>query len=495
MSEKQARRSPAPETPAFRDVLEQVGNTKEVRQLASALLPELIRLWAISGTGAGLAKNTFRKRLARVAGSSIKSALLDEKGLAQAPSLPSLAGDPEFARQASAQAGEMLNKLLTLLVNATAEIDGLDTAAKKELIQTIARDMSSGKSAQLITFCCRAINDIHKNEPEFLARVLTPEFEQWIKNLDFGELKELLDSASPGISALARMINVTMWNYPAKVISTLALVPSIVNIAIDSLAQVAGTFNEKGSPDLIADVILSVLREIDAPAIGRLFNEAAEMTRRLHVGSALIGEPGSPQMPKDVMVLLEAIIKAANGEVLWKARTALAELKEQAGCALTDVIAAHPDILAGGIAAKASVHNARIRSLSHRLSVLKRLGPEEINSALGQALANLDIQEGVNIINAAVMLANRLLEERPEEIKDKAAALIDALDTYEVSVFMEKTGEIIGSALRPLARAIVPQLSRGFFSSLAAADDEFEDTAETARQLLTSLLKDGEGNR
>lgn len=495
MSEQQENRSSSPgttESPAFREVLEQVSNTREMRQLAGNLIPELIRLWAVSGTSAGMARSAFRKSVASAAGSSIKNALLDDRGLAEAPGLHTLAGDSGFTHKASAQAGEMVKGALDVLVKAAGQISGLDATVKKDLIKTVIRDLSTGQSAALITVCCRVINDIHRDEPEFLARVLAPEFEKWLKNLDFGELKELLESGSPGISALIRMVNATLWNYPAKVISTLALVPSVINIVLDALAQAVGTFNEKGSPDLVADVMLSVLRETDARAIGRLINELAEMTKRLHVGSALIGEPGSPLLPKDVGALIETVLSETNGAVLWKARAALAELKEQAGCALTDVMADHPELLTSGIATKSAVHNARIRSLSHRLSMLESFDPEALNNALGQALAGLDVQEGVNIINASALLLTRLLEDRPDELQDKAASLVDALDTDALSELLEKTGAVVGGALLPLARATVPHLTRGVLKALAADDDAFEYTAKAARQLLIVLLKDGE---
>ncbi len=484
------------DAPAFREVLEQISNTKEMRQLAGNLLPELIRLWAVSGTGAGPARSVFRKGVASAAGNSIKNAMLDEKGLDEAPALHSLASDEAFTSRASAHTGLLLNGLLSLLVNGAEEIRKLDVAAKKRLVETIVRDLSTGKSAELLTVFCRTINDVHKNEPDFLSRALAPAFEKWITSLDFGEVKEALETGIPSISAVVHMINTTMWHYPGKVISFLALVPSLGNIAVDALAQAVGMFNEKGSPDLVADVILSVLRETDADTVGRLVNELAEMVRRFHVGSALIGEPGAPQLPNDVSVLLESVFSTINGEVFWKSRTAVAEIKEQAGRALTNVLADHPELLAGSLSTKSAVHNARFRTLGHRLETLESLDTEKINEALAQSLAGLDLQEGANIINATVLLANRMFEDRPEVLRDKITSLMDALDTYEVSAFLENAGEIVGEALRPLARAMVPPLTKGFIKALAVDDDEFEDAAESARHMLAALLlKNGEAEQ
>jgi hypothetical protein len=285
------------------------------------------------------------------------------------------------------------------------------------------------------------------------------------------------------------MINTTLWKYPAKVISLVVLLPSFINIAIDAIAQTAGSFNEKGTPDMVADVLLSVLKETDTGAVARLINAQAEMIRGFHVGSALIGEPGAPQLPNDLSTVLDAVFKGIDHDVLWKARGALADLKSQASCALTDVLADNPEMLTGSLASNSAAQNARIRAISHRLSTLEGFVPEIINNALGQSLAGLDVQEGASIINAAAALLTRLLDARPEEIKDKANALVDAVDLYGVSQLMETTGAVVGQALRPLARAVVPGLARGLLGALTAEDDEFEDAAEAARKTLADLLK------
>ena len=497
MSEKQLNTTAAQSLstdPAFREVLEKVCNTQEVRQLAGNLIPELIRLWAISGTGAGPVRSTFRKSVAGAAGASIKNAMLDDRGLAEAPALHTLAGDPDFARQASLRTGELVAGLMTVLVKGAAEIENLDTGTKTTLIETVIGDLSSGKSAELLTSCCRIINDIHLHDPEFLSRVLAPEFENWLKKMDFGELKELLESASPGISALVGMINETMWNYPAKVISVVSLIPSVTNMVVDALAQTTGTFNNKGTPDMVADVLLTVLKETDTGAVARLVNELSEQVRQLHVGSALIGEPGAPQLPNDLAILFDGVIKAIDATVLLKARTAFAELKSQALCALADVMADHPELLADSLAAQSGVHNARIKTLSHRLTVLENFVPEIINSALERLLGNLDVQEGANIINASALLILRLIESRPDEVNDRVKSLVDALDLYTLADLSEKTGAVIGQALRPLARSVIPHLARGVLTSLTADDDEFEEAAEDARHLLADLLKNGKAD-
>ncbi|MFZ5564683.1 MAG: hypothetical protein ACOZBW_11580 [Thermodesulfobacteriota bacterium] len=474
------------------DILRQIADTREMRTLVATLMPELLRVWAESGTGP--VRTGARKMVAGIAGGDIQNAMLDKTAMGRAPHIHDLAADDRFMETLSARLGAATDAFLSVAVDTARTIESLDTDRKKEMVRHLIGHMSTGKSAELLTICLRTANDTHKNDPEFLSRVIAPAFEKWVRAMDFGELKEFFESSAPDITALIRMANQTLWNYPGKVISLVALAPSIANIAVDALAETLGAFNDNGTPDMVADVILSMLREIDARAVGRLVNAMAEQARQFHVGSALIGESGAPQMPNDLSALLDAIAKQTDGALLWKARTALAELKGQAHAAMTDVLAANPDLLAGGMASQSGVHNARIRAASRRASVLESMDPEVINNALGTSLANLDLQEGANIVNAAALLAGRLLEDRPAEIRDKAAALVDALDLYGVSEVIEKAGEVVGEALLPLARALVPPLARGILKSLAGGDDEFEDGARAARNLLAALLKDREAD-
>ncbi|MFP4444899.1 MAG: hypothetical protein ACLFPD_01460 [Desulfosudaceae bacterium] len=471
-----------------RTLLQQVATTRESRQLLAALLPDLLQVWAQSGTGAGMARHAARKGIAGLAGNSVRNAFLDRQGLEEAAPLKDLAADPDFIQAVAAETGAFLDQAAAILTAALTAIEKLETTQKKELLRALLGELLSGRGAPAITALCRSINEIHQEDPAFLARTLEPGFRNWVSGLDFGEIKEMLDSSAEGTSALVTMINAVLWQYPAKVVSVLALAPPVLNIGLDALGRTLKTFNDKGSPDMVADILLSLLRDTRPDTLATLINELAELVHRFHTGSALIGEPGAPQLPNDLFVLFSEVLDRVDGTTLWKARTALAEMRQSAVVAMTDALADHPELWATGLKNASTVRNARFRSLNHRLAALDDLDPEMINTALEAALSGLDTQEAAETLNNAAIMANRCLETAPETVAEKTAAFAEATDPYELSDLLEQIGRHAGQALKPLARAVVPHLLRGALTALEPDDDEFSQAAAEAREMLLSFI-------
>ncbi len=478
-----------------RDLLRQIATTKESRQLLADLIPEMLRLWAESGTGTGPTRKIARQSIAGLAGSSVKNAFLDKKGLREAARLQELAADPEFVQAAATETGAALDAVFESLAKALADLEKLDPEQKVKLVETIFTNLGTGRGAPLITSACRIISDIHQQDQSFLARTLEPGFNNWVARLDFAAVKEMLDTSAEGMAALVTMINTVLWQYPAKVVTTLSFLPPIINMMLDSLAGTVKTFNDKGSPDLVADILLSLLRELNTDSLAAVINELAEQTRRFHTGSALIGEPGSPQMPNDVFVLLNDTLGKLDGRTLWKAKIALAEIKETAANALTDALAEHPEMMMDGIKHASAIHNTRLRAANHRLTVsLDDVDPEAVNNALADSASGFDAQEAAETINNAVALLNRFLTARPEVITEKAGAFAEALDPYELSGLLDQAGSLMNAALKPLARSIVPHLIKGLLATLEPDDDELGSAAASAREMLLSFFNSQEAH-
>ena len=471
-----------------KELLHQLAATRESRQLLADLIPELLQVWADSGTGAGMARSTARKSIAGLAGNSVKNAFLDQQGLAEATPLKDLAAEPDFFQAAAGQTGTALDAIFATLTESLAGMDALETRQKKELFGLLLTELLSGRGAPLLTAVSRTLTEIHREDAAFLARTLEPCFRRWVEGLDFGEVKEAMDSSEESLSALVSMANTVLWEYPAKVITILSLLPPVLNMTLEALANTVNRFNEKGSPDLVADVILSLLRETRADILAAVINETAEMIRRFHTGSALIGEPGAPQLPNDLFALFNDTLDQVDGATLWKARTALAEIRQAAGGAMTDALVDHPDLMTAGLTNNSEIRNTRIRAVNHRLSALDNLDPDTLHEALGQTLSGLDVQEAAEAVNNTAFLTNRFLEAIPEAITEKTAAFAEAVDPHEISDLLEQIGERAGEAVKPLARAVVPHLIRGVLAALEPDDDEFGPTAAEARDRLLSFF-------
>jgi hypothetical protein len=83
----------------------------------------------------------------------------------------------------------------------------------------------------------------------------------------FGRNKDLADNSAHDAEAALQKINAVMWQYPAKAVCLVAIVPTMLNLFVFSLKEGAKQFNNI-SPDLLTDVMLSLMRHIDGKAIG-----------------------------------------------------------------------------------------------------------------------------------------------------------------------------------------------------------------------------------
>ncbi len=473
-----------------RELLQQIGTSREIRRLAGTLIPEILHIWAESGSGAGTARKTARKSIARIAGNSIRKSFLDPQGQARAPALADLAVDPAWARKTADQLEILTGSVFDVLDEILVELKALDMEEKTTVLEAALSGLSRGRSGQLLTEWCRMAIDVHLQDPDFLARTLQPGFEQWLRNADLAELKEYVDTAAPGISRFVRMLNTALWEYPAKVITLLSLLPSLINIAGDSLLQVLRPLNEKASPDLLADILLAFMRETESRTTAELINELSEVLRRFHTGSALIGDPGNPQLPRDMNQWLENMAAALNVETFGKARTALIDIIESGRNAMTDVLAEHPELMAEGLRGKSTGWSAALRVLRRKLTALETALDREdlVTGAAKEAIEALDIQEAAEILNTTALLVNRFCDDQAPVMAEKASAFADALDTYEISEALTRMGEIAGQALLPAARTVTPHLINGFLSALAPADDELEETVQPVRDRLKAFL-------
>ena len=151
------------------------------------------------------------------------------------------------------------------------------------------------------------------------AESLRPIVRELVEKIDFGEIKEAADFHQENIAAAVMMINEELWRYPAKVICLLSLVPAVVNMGVSTAKESLVPIN-KLAPDLLADVVFSLVDNIDGKNIGRLINELAELVRKIHTGSTLLGEPGKPQLPYTLSRLTGETMSTVDINLLLKVR-------------------------------------------------------------------------------------------------------------------------------------------------------------------------------
>ena len=456
--------------------------TREVRQALANILPDVLNVFA--------GDRRIKKFIMKLVGNYLNRSLRRPEDVFERAELSPLFDDPQFIRNLADPLPDLINGLFDLLGAAVETMEKLDTEDKKEIFGDLISKISTGQTGDMITRVCRILNDIHKNDPEFFAKRLEPGFKNWIESIDFGDLKEMAENSAADVRAFVTMANNVMWQYPSKVVLLLSLIPTAVNMLSDALNISVNRLNEL-PPDLLTDVILSFIKEIETRPLAGLFNELAEIVRKVHTGSALLGEPGAPQLPKLLAAKIGDIIEKADTVTLWKAKIALAETKASFDQSVSEAVNRHPDLKNLCLIKAPELTNIRMKSLNQRLAYWDGLDDAELSASLADHINAYDIQEIGEAINNGLRIFNRLGEEKPDVFSGAVDQLVHSIDPYELSEAVKKLFSV-GDAMKPLARSVVPGLVKWVADVLRPVDDEYEEDARQARDALASLFSQKE---
>ncbi len=459
-------------------ILERVLKTREARSLLAEVVPVVLKIWE--------GGSNWRRIVSKVAAGTLKKGFVGSSESGEEP-IEKLFEDPDFL--------DALVELITGLFTGVEDvlITGAQTLAqmppddKKKIVTEKISRLVHGKTGDMVTNCARVINDIQQNDPEFLSRVLAPGIGKWVASVDFGELKEAVDGSAQGVVSLVETANQAMWQYPAKVILCLSLLPSLANI-IGRSALVSINQLEEIPPDLLTDIVISMAREIDVSMVVGLTNALAEIGRKLHTGSALLGDAGSPQLPKLFSEKLEEIIAGTDPVLFWKARIVIAEIKASFDQAMADAIHQDPKHFKQAMLKHPERINIRRQHMNRKLLQFETMDDGEFSELWTESLAAYDAQETAEILNNYLKIINRLWDQNPEALMNMVSRFSSALDDDALADTAQHFFNDAGGSFRPVARSVVPGLVTWVCHVLKPEDDAYEEDAARARKALRSLL-------
>ncbi|MGD9975533.1 MAG: hypothetical protein AB7S77_20960, partial [Desulfatirhabdiaceae bacterium] len=395
--------------------------------------------------------------------------------------------DQQFLLNIGEPLSDIINGLFDIVVTVTKSIEEMPSAEKKKFLGDVIAKISTGHSGKIITRACRIINDIHQDDPEFFAKALEPGFQKWMKTIDFGEIREMFDNSAKDGRALIKMVNNSLWRYPAKMVLLLSLLPSLVNLLADTIDISVEKLNEL-PPDMLTDVVLSFAREIDTSAVAGVVNQLSEIVRKIHTGSALLGEPGAPQLPKVLSKMIEEIVDQTDPVTSWKAKIALAETKASIGRAVAASINNKPEYKHVSMIMGPELTNIRLKAFNQRLAAWESVDGEEMATSFARHMAAYEVQEISGLVNNALRVINRLGDENPAIFVQFAGQLMNAIDTCELAESANRFFNEMDKELRPVARAVVPGLVTWICDVIKPAEDAYEDDAAQARDALRLLF-------
>lgn len=453
-----------------------LAETDEFRRVVSALAPRAVEVWA--------GKSKIKRALARPVAKSIERGFSGSGG--EAAPVAALLGDREFLRAAARELPGLVNGVLGAMEAAARGLAALPAAERTHAAGELLDGIDVARAGRLFTSLGAILNGLHESNPEFISDALRPKIIEFIEHTDFGELKDAMDGSLEDVAALVRTVNEELWNYPAKFICLFSAIPTIVNMAVSALKETAAPMNRM-APDLLTDVVLALLESINGKEIGNLVNEFCELVRKIHTGSALLGEPGKPAFPRSVAKLTLDTLGAMDVGLMLKARDLLGEIREMSLLALISLGEQNPELARDFFRSHFRALVAFFRRWSHKADAFESLfSDEDVAEEFARGMGEIDAQEVAVTISRMCGIFNRVRERTPGIIKNTVAQTISSMDSYEVAETARWFTADMVEAFRPLAPEVLPPVIRGIADILKmeGESDEMKDAMDYLRIVL-----------
>jgi hypothetical protein len=453
-------------------------NTSEVRQLLAEVSSRWVHDWS--------RPNPLKQVLAKPAVWALSRSLASS----DADPLAELFQKPEHIETISAQMPQILKGLRAVLLSAVGALEKLPAERKKEWFSRLLAGGENASKGSFLAGLARIVEDIHKDDPRFFSTRLVPLLDRSIGQTDFGELKALLDAGKDDLSALFSQTTVLLFEYPAKLVALLSLVPDSLNLGLGALHDLLGQINTL-PPDIFTDLLLSIYRQVDADLIGQSVNRANEVIRQLHTGSTLIGDMDAPRFSGELRDKLRAIAARIDPALAIKARDALIDSRETLIRILIDTAQERPELLNLWLKQLAADRNAEIRLFKRKIEVLETLPADDAVEALSAGLSSWNAYDLAETVNSLARLANRIGRLTPEVFKGLVTEFVNTLDLDGLAESLAGLAPDLGHAIRPAFRRLAPPLIRELCASFEPGeeDDGCDDVMHEARERLRRLLR------
>ncbi len=348
---------------------------------------------------------------------------------------------------------------------------------------------------RLITALARDLNEGRKKDREKHEIKREQAISDFIVNTDLGEIREMVQASEETVLRTLDMTNITLFRYPAKIASILAILVDIMNITLKSIVHLIKPLMDNLGPDLTADIMLTSFRNIQGKEVGKIIGNITEMLRRLHAGSLLLGKGGTPLFKVYLSDFLNDLISGIDPEILQKARIALSEDRRSLQEALVENLQDNHDLLKSFITSYSDVKNPSIQASSIKVRMFEDLAPKELADAMQEGLSGLDVQEAAEIVNSVTRIANSIHEENPDLFYNLFKSFSDAIDPEELKFAMEWMVPELTESIRPLAYAFMPQLVNAFCELITPLEGDETPEHIEAMQRLRKILAESKGDK
>lgn len=339
--------------------------------------------------------------------------------------------------------------------------------------------------AKLVMVVVRPFTRPRSNDPS-LATLLNDK--QWWESLgdsilqsiisgDMSVVKQYADAISTHAPlALGKVAN-DIWMYPAKVVTLLACIPSLVNCGIRGANEIMQPLNQQ-APDLLADVINSLLKEIDTESLGCTANQLAELVRKIDTGDELLRESAATPLENTITRMVATVVSGIGERDGNKFFNNVLSLKNKLNNSICDALSQNPDSL------HAVIHYALLNALQKVARARKLLQGYTVQDGV-----DLPVEEIAYFVNDLLRLCVLLHSNNKPLFDSLLNRFAHSLDASAFEEFVNCAGKDSFVALQPVLVHVFPFVLNCWATLL----QEESDAMQHARKAFAkALLKDVE---
>lgn len=353
----------------------------------------------------------------------------------------------------------------------------------------------SADLGRLLTIWARKVNAEHIEDPLCHAKTRGKTIQNFLEGTDFGEIREMVENSEPCVLKTVENFNESLWKYPAKVGSILGTILAAVNTGILSAREFLRPIEKNVGPDLLADLVLSLLKGLNAKEAGKLTNSLCEFIRRLHTGNYLLAKAGKPLFQIYLTTLLQEALPNIDPVLLKKANIALTEDREAIANALADAMTDNSDLMLEMVSAYGSIKTPLIKGTSRKIRLFEEIDQNQLADATAKGLSDLDTFEIAEVINGCLRTINSIHTIRPEIFSTIAISIADCVDSQELRAASAWLIPEIVEAAHPVIEAFLPAVINALCEMLCPQGGIPDENYQEAMGRLKTVLLAAGGER
>ena len=309
----------------------------------------------------------------------------------------------------------------------------------------------------------------------------------FLANTDFGEILESLEKSEAGLQQSMETFNNVLWSYPGKFGMILLMLASLARMGIKGATEVFTPIKKYMGPDLLGDIVCTLVKDIKPEEIAKLVDSVGEMVRRAHTGSQLLGQGDKSKLEVYLDDVMSAYHGARDPYLQKMVPVYLGEIRESFAKSSARALMMHQDSLIAQIASLGAVRTSELRVKTTRLQAIESVDDERLGSVMSDAVKEFGAYDAAELLNTMCRILNKLHDARPDLVGSLLSGIADSISLDEIRQTASWLVPDFVTAIKPLVQEIKPTLLRGLAELLRNDGYPSEEHEEAIQELRAAL--------